>query len=114
HCGFNAPQSWGGKPWDVATGFAFLQDHFNETPGVLDFEFTRYLGWPGQAPSYAVGKRIWQNIRAEHETQADFDLKTFHTRALALGSIGRETLQKALNRNILLCWVRHPQPGPIS
>lgn len=96
HCGFNTPQSWGGKPWDVATGFAFLQDHFNETPGVLDFEFTRYLGWPGQAPSYAVGKRIWQNIRAEHETQADFDLKTFHTRALALGSMGLETLQKAL------------------
>ncbi len=96
HCGFDAPQSWGGKPWDVATGFAFLQAHFNETPGVLDFEFTRYLGWPGQAPSYAVGKRIWQKIRAEYETQADFELKTFHTRALALGSMGLETLQKAL------------------
>jgi len=96
HCGFNAPQSWGGKPWDISTGFEFLQHHFNETPGVLNFEFTRYLGWPGQAPSYAVGKRIWQNLRAEHEKQAGFDLKAFHTRALALGSMGLETLQKAL------------------
>ena len=96
HCGFTAPAAWGGKVWDVDTGFQFLKTHLNETPGVLDFEFTRYLGWPGQAPSYAVGKRIWQNIRAEHEARPDFDLKTFHTRALRLGSMGLDTLQKAL------------------
>lgn len=96
HCGFTAPEAWGGKIWDAETGFAFLQEHLHETPGVLDFEFTRYLGWPGQAPSYAVGKRIWQQIRAAHETAPDFDLKTFHTRALELGSMGLETLEKAL------------------
>lgn len=96
HCGLAAPKQWGGKTWDADTGFAFLQEHLNETPGVLHFEFTRYLGWPGQAPSYAVGKRIWQQIRAEHETAADFDLKTFHTQALRLGSMGLATLQEAL------------------
>ena len=47
----------------METGYRFLQAHLNETPqGTLNFEFTRYLGWPGQAPSYAVGKRIWQNV----------------------------------------------------
>ncbi len=96
HCGFTAPPEWGGKTWNVETAFAFLQAHLNETPGVLDFEFTRYLGWPGQAPSYAVGKRIWQHIRAEHEQAPDFDLKTFHTRALELGSMGLDTLERAL------------------
>ncbi|NWN87727.1 MAG: DUF885 domain-containing protein [Micrococcaceae bacterium] len=96
HCGFPAPAAWGGKIWDVETGYHFLNANLNETPGVLDFEFTRYLGWPGQAPSYAVGKRIWQDIRAEHEALPHFDLKTFHTRALQLGSMGLETLQKAL------------------
>ena len=96
HCGFTAPDAWGGKTWDPATGFAFLQEHLNETPGVLDFEFTRYLGWPGQAPSYAVGKRIWQRIRADLESAPDFDLKNFHTRALQLGSMGLDTLEKAL------------------
>lgn len=96
HCGFVAPQSWGGGAWNLETGYRFLQAHLNETPQVLDFEFTRYLGWPGQAPSYAVGKRIWQSIRAEHEKEPGFDLKTFHTRALELGSMGLDTLQKAL------------------
>ena len=96
HCGFKAPASWGGKIWEPETGFAFLQAHLNETPGVLAFEFVRYLGWPGQAPSYAVGKRIWQQIRAEHEQAPDFDLKDFHTRALQLGSMGLDTLERAL------------------
>lgn len=96
HCGFIAPRSWGGEIWNVETGYRFLQAHLNETPQVLDFEFTRYLGWPGQAPSYAVGKRMWQDLRAEHEQQPGFDLKTFHTRALKLGSMGLDTLQKAL------------------
>ena len=96
HCGFTAPKAWGGKTWDTETGFAFLQAHLNETPGVLAFEFVRYLGWPGQAPSYAVGKRIWQQIRAEHEQAPDFDLKTFHTKALQLGSMGLDTLERAL------------------
>lgn len=96
HCGFAAPKTWGGKPWDAETGFAFLQNHLHESPGVLEFEFIRYLGWPGQAPSYAVGQRIWQHIRAAHEQTPDFDLKTFHTRALKLGSMGLDTLEKAL------------------
>lgn len=96
HCGLTAPEAWGGKVWDPEVGFAFLQEHLHETPGVLDFEFTRYLGWPGQAPSYAVGQRIWQQIRAQHEATPGFDLKTFHTRALQLGSMGLDTLEKAL------------------
>lgn len=96
HCGFTAPHNWGGNVWDTDTGFRFLQENLNDTPQVLDFEFTRYLGWPGQAPSYAVGQRIWQNIRADHASRAGFDLKQFHTRALQLGSMGLDTLQKAL------------------
>jgi len=96
HCGFLAPNAWGGKVWDPDTGFAFLQEHLHETPGVLAFEFIRYLGWPGQAPSYAVGQRIWQQIRASHETAEDFNLKNFHTRALKLGSMGLDTLAEAL------------------
>lgn len=96
HCGFKAPAGWGGHVWDVETGYRFLKMHLNETPQVLDFEFTRYLGWPGQAPSYAVGKRIWQSIRTQQQAQPNFDLKTFHTQALRLGSMGLDTLQKAL------------------
>lgn len=96
HCGFTTPKAWGEKTWDPEVGYAFLQEHLHESPGVLAFEFTRYLGWPGQAPSYAVGQRIWQQIRAQQETAPGFDLKTFHTQALQLGSMGLDTLAKAL------------------
>lgn len=29
----------------------------------LQFERLRYLGWPGQAPAYAIGERLWQQLR---------------------------------------------------
>ena len=98
HCGFDAPASVGGGAWDPQKGYDFLAKHLNISEGQRRFEFTRYLGWPGQAPSYKVGQRIWEQIRAEHEARegADFDLKAFHTRALRLGSMGLDTLREAL------------------
>ena len=64
--------------------------------GQLKFEFTRYLGWPGQAPSYKVGQRLWEQIRAELESRPGFDLKAFHTKALNMGSVGLDTLKRSL------------------
>jgi uncharacterized protein (DUF885 family) len=102
HCGFEAPASEGGGAWTPDGGFAFLDRHLNDSPGQIRFEFIRYLGWPGQAPAYKVGQRIWEQIRAEHASRAaaegrGFDLKTFHTRALRLGSMGLDTLRDALS-----------------
>ncbi|MGD6978322.1 MULTISPECIES: DUF885 domain-containing protein [Citricoccus] len=101
HCGFEAPAEYGGGTWTPEAGFAFLQEHINDTPGQVRFEFIRYLGWPGQAPAYKIGQRIWEQIRAEHAARAGhaggtFDLKDFHTRALRLGSMGLDTLREAL------------------
>lgn len=98
HCGFEMPESEGGGAWDPERGYAFLAKHLNISDGQRRFEFTRYLGWPGQAPAYKVGQRIWEQIRAEHEERegADFDLRAFHTRALKLGSMGLDTLRDAL------------------
>lgn len=101
HCGFEAPESEGGGVWTPEQGFTFLNKHLNDTPGQVRFEFIRYLGWPGQAPSYKVGQRIWEQIRTEHASRAAaagdvFDLKAFHTRALRLGSMGLDTLRSAL------------------
>ena len=98
HCGFDAPESEGGGAWTPEKGYAFLAKHLMISEGQRRFEFTRYLGWPGQAPAYKVGQRIWEQIRAEHEQAegADFDLKAFHTRALRLGGMGLDTLREAL------------------
>ena len=31
----------------------------------LRYELDRYLGWPGQAPSYKIGERLWLQLRDE-------------------------------------------------
>ena len=64
----------------------------------LRFELNRYLGWPGQAPSYKLGEKIWLQAREDAKARKGnaFSLKEFHDQALALGSLGLDPLQEAL------------------
>jgi uncharacterized protein (DUF885 family) len=89
-----------GERWTPELGWEFLREHTRMGDEVLRFEWKRYLGWPGQAPSYKVGERIWLQAREETKLRkgADFDLKAFHQNALNLGSIGLDPLRKALAR----------------
>lgn len=98
HLELEIPEAWGQGTWTSEKGFEFLRANFDESPGQLEFEFIRYLGWPGQAPSYKVGQRLWEQIRDELAARAgtDFDVKAFHTRALKIGSVGLDTLKRAL------------------
>jgi uncharacterized protein (DUF885 family) len=77
-----------------------MRAHTRMDDGWLRFEVNRYLGWPGQAPSYKVGEKIWLQAREDARTRkgAAFDLKQFHTEALNLGSLGLDPLQRALSR----------------
>ena len=62
------------------------------------FELDRYLGWPGQAPAYKVGERLWLQLRDEVRAREGdaFDLAHFHRRALDLGAVGLDVLRTAL------------------
>lgn len=92
HCGLTAPD---GGTWDAERAWAFLQAHSAMAEQNLRYELDRYLGWPGQAPSYAIGQRIWQQLRDETLARG-VSLKDFHSRALDLGGLPLEVLQKAL------------------
>jgi len=89
-----------GERWTPELGWEFLLAHTRMDREVLRFEWKRYLGWPGQAPSYKVGERIWLQARADAKARkgADFDLKAFHRQALDLGALGLDPLRKALGR----------------
>ena len=89
-----------GERWTPELGWEFMRAHCRVQDDVLRFELNRYLGWPGQAPSYKVGERIWLQARDDAKARkgADFNLKEFHRQALDLGSIGLDPLKAALAR----------------
>ncbi|PFG42535.1 uncharacterized protein (DUF885 family) [Isoptericola jiangsuensis] len=101
HLGKPCPDEWGGGVWDADKAWTFLAANANMDESFLRFELDRYLGWPGQAPSYKVGQRLWEQVRDDARAAAEargeeFDLRAFHARALGLGSVGLDVLREAL------------------
>ncbi len=89
-----------GETWTPDLGLEFMRQHCRMEDAFIRFEVNRYLGWPGQAPSYKVGERIWLQAREDARARLGdaFDLRSFHRSALDLGSVGLDPLQAALAR----------------
>jgi uncharacterized protein (DUF885 family) len=98
HLELEVPEQWGTGIWDADKGWEFLKANLSDLEGRIRFEFLRYLGWPGQAPSYKIGQRLWEQLREEVRLRdgESFNEKEFHTRALRLGSMGLDSLRRAL------------------
>jgi uncharacterized protein (DUF885 family) len=84
--------------WNFDYALDFMGKNVNMSKEFVNFEVHRYFGWPGQAPSYKIGQRIWEQIRDEYKARkgADWDIKEFHREALNLGGLGLDTLRRAL------------------
>jgi uncharacterized protein (DUF885 family) len=87
-----------GERWTPELGLEFMMTRtITEAAHVRD-EIDRYLGWPGQAPSYKLGERLWLAARddAKQRDPEHFDLRRFHQQALEMGSMGLDTLRERL------------------
>jgi uncharacterized protein (DUF885 family) len=84
--------------WSGDYAFGFMGRNVNMDQGFVEFEVNRYLGWPGQAPAYKIGQRVWEQIRDELQARDGdaFDIKAFHKKALDMGGVGLDTLRTAL------------------
>src|SRR5690606_35190168 len=84
------PRPDGQGVWDADYALEFMRANVNMNDAFVRFEVNRYLGWPGQAPSYKVGQRIWEQVRdaAQRRDGAAFSFKQFHKDALDLGGVG--------------------------
>ena len=94
------PRLDGSGSWDFNYALDFMMRNVNMSPEFVRFEVTRYFGWPGQAPAYKVGQRIWEQVRDEYRERkgSEFDIKEFHRKALNLGGLSLDTLRSAMAR----------------
>lgn len=100
HLGKERPDGRG--IWDAEYAWGFLRENVAMSDAALRFELDRYLGWPGQAPSYKIGQRLWNGLRDDYlEANAGGEdpqqqVRDFHTLALAQGSLPMDTLRRAV------------------
>lgn len=89
-----------GERWTPELGLEFLLTRTVTDAAHCRYEIDRYLGWPGQAPGYKVGERVWLQGRDEARRRHGdaFDLRAFHTAALDLGPMGLDLLGEQLAR----------------
>ena len=93
HLGKKMPD--GSGIWDKAHMKSFMRENTAMDDANLAFEVNRYLGWPGQAPSYAIGERLWHKTRDDAIAQG-MTPRQFHSEALALGSIPMSLLRETI------------------
>lgn len=86
------PTLEGGSHWDANYARSFLEQHSGLRGETLDFELDRYLGWPGQAPAYALGQKLWQQLRDDAVAEGQ-GIAEFHAQALALGAMPMSILR---------------------
>jgi len=87
-----------GGAWTFEYALQFFRSHVNISEAQSRFEVQRYFGWPGQAPSYKIGQRLWEQLRDEVRTREGvaFDAKDYHRRVLELGGLRLDTVRGAL------------------
>ncbi|WP_172191856.1 DUF885 domain-containing protein [Actinomyces faecalis] len=97
------PGASGAPRWDRATAQAVLRAHTVLGEGFLHFEVDKQLGWPAQGLSYVLGERVWlsgrevalRRLRGRGVSEGQA-LRDFHDRAIALGSVGLDLLEREL------------------
>jgi len=75
--------------WSRARAMGFMWRNTATTQANVRNEIDRYIGWPGQALAYIVGRREIQRLRAEAERRlgAQFDIRAFHGTVLGNGAV---------------------------
>jgi uncharacterized protein (DUF885 family) len=75
--------------WSRSRAIDFMWENTATTRANVTNEIDRYIGWPGQALAYMVGRREIQRLRAAAERSLGdrFDVKAFHGVVLSNGAV---------------------------
>jgi uncharacterized protein (DUF885 family) len=93
--------------WSRSQAMEFMWRNTATTRANVRNEIDRYIGWPGQALAYMVGRREIQRLRAEAERKLgpDFDIRAFHGTVLGNGAVPLGVLEQ-----LVTSWAEQP-PG---
>jgi uncharacterized protein (DUF885 family) len=86
--------------WSFPQAVEFMLANTAVNPTTVNAECGRYVGMPGQALSYMVGRLEIQRMRHEAEIAlgAHFDIKGFHDTVLGTGSVPLSVLDGEVRR----------------
>jgi uncharacterized protein (DUF885 family) len=86
--------------WSRTQAADFMWSNTATTRANVRNEIDRYIGWPGQALAYMVGRREIQRLRgvAEESLGADFDIRAFHGTVLGSGAVPMSVLADVVTR----------------
>ena len=88
------------KGWTRDQALTYLTSHSFVTGRQAEGEIDRYISWPGQAPSYMIGRNEIMRLReyARARLGAAFDIREFHDRVLENGTVPLALLRAHLTR----------------
>ncbi len=79
--------------WSREQSVQYMLDHSPMDRGHIEAEVDRYIGLPGQALAYLIGRMEILAVRAEAESRPGFDIKEFHHAVLRYGAVPLPTLR---------------------
>ncbi|HEX6498856.1 MAG TPA: DUF885 domain-containing protein [Micromonosporaceae bacterium] len=87
-----------GSRWTFEVAERVMRERAREAEHRVYSEVSRYCGWPAQATAYKLGERAWLAAReaARRDLGDRFDLRRWHSEALAIGPAGLSTFADAL------------------
>lgn len=94
------------KGWTREQAIDTLAAHTTMSRSIIEGEIDRYISWPGQAPSYMIGRNEIMNLRSmsKRELGDRFDIRQFHDRVLENGTVTLPMLRANIAR-----WIKGNQ-----
>lgn len=86
--------------WDRQRAVSYMVEHSALTRKNIENEVDRYIGWPGQALGYMLGRLEIRKLRAaaEQELGPRFDTRGFHAELIGHGPLPLSVLDEVIGR----------------
>lgn len=86
--------------WSRQRAIDFMWDNTATTRSNAVNEIDRYIGWPGQALAYMIGRREIGRLRSDAEQRLGdrFDIRAFHGTVLGNGAVPLDILAEIVER----------------